>query len=171
MSNSTVGTFWLKFVSPSSLKLNLICTPLYYSWRDEYSGMHNSISPKIDFHLVSFDTIQLSSVLSSSPLIAAKIPPPAILLFLWMPSWLPHCSLIQQQQLSSLYRNGDLTLFCDKGVPAEAEAAACCLVCTAWFCVCMAITFDQGDTAELLTCSVLISASYNKGDPWKHIND
>jgi len=55
----------------------------------------------------------------------------------------------------------DPTFFCNKGVPVE--AAACCLVCTAWFCVCMATTLDQGDTAELLTCSLLISAT-DKGD-------
>ena len=59
--------------------------------------------------------------------------------------------------------NRDPTFFCDKGVPAEAEAAACCLVCTAWFCVCMATALDQEDTAELLTWSVLRSATH-KGD-------
>ena len=42
--------------------------------------------------------------------------------------------------------NRDPTIFCDKG--ATAKAAACCLVCTAWFCVCMAPALNQGDTAE-----------------------
>ena len=45
-SNSTVGTFWLRISSPSSLKLNLIRIPLYSSLRDEYSGVHNSVPPK-----------------------------------------------------------------------------------------------------------------------------
>jgi len=62
----------------------------------------------------------------------------------------------------ALDHDGDPTFFCDKGVPAE--AAACCLFRTTWFRVRMVTAFYQGDTAEFLTCSVLISATH-KGDP------
>jgi len=66
------------------------------------------------------------------------------------------------------FQDGGPTIFCNKGVPAE--AATCFLVPIAWFLVHMVTAFNGGDTAEFLTCSVVILATH-KGDPQKCTND